>query len=327
VSVFSYARTWTTEAQFFGFRWENAMIVFESKNSDLLRMNGDEQRALDEASASVAAKLADVDGLKTFPAVARQVLGALSSQEFQFSEVAALIEGDPSLAAGVMRMANSAFFSRGKRIAAIDQALVRLGARSVREVVSAVATMDLFPDPVGAGRQIRDHCACVAALSQTLAAKVAPNRVEGVFLAGLLHDVGKLLLIESGEADYDPGERRPDRDHKEEASLIGFDHAVLGGYVVSRWNLPEPVPRIVTWHHSPSRAYTNADLGPYVALLRSADSLDAALQEHPDEPDRIVEKLCDRDDFVFAGVDRRLLLQTLPLLEQARRDVLELFSK
>ncbi|MCU0664779.1 MAG: HDOD domain-containing protein [Myxococcota bacterium] len=303
------------------------MPAFDVDSANPLLFDEKEQRASDEASTSVAAKLAEVDGLKTFPAVARQVLSALSGQSFQFGEVASLIEGDPSLAAGVMRMANSAFFSRGKRIAAIDQALVRLGARSVREVVSAVATMDLFPDPVGAGKQIRDHCASVAALSQTLAAKVAPLRVEGLFLSGLLHDIGKLLLIESGECEYDRDERHPDRDHREETSLLGFDHALLGGYVVSRWNLPEPVPRIVTWHHSPKRAYTNGDIGPYVALLRAADHLDSALQSRADDPSVLAEKLIERDDFVLAGIDLSLLKSHWPELEQARRDVLELFSK
>lgn len=302
------------------------MPVSDWIDTELLVLEDAEQNALDEAGTSLAAKLAEVDGLKTFPVVARQVLGALSGQSFRFDEIATMIQGDPSLAAGVMRMANSAFFSRGKRVAVIEQALVRLGAKSVREVVSAVATMDLFPDPVGIGKQIRDHCACVAALTQVFAAEVAPGRVEGLFLAGLLHDIGKLLLIESGEADYADEAQKPDRDHREERSLIGYDHAVLGGHVAARWNLPEPVPRIVAWHHSPKSAYRSSEIGPSVALLRCADHLDSILYAGQTDPDAAADKLCERDDYMLVGIDRQVLLTLWPLLEQARRDVLELFA-
>ena len=81
-----------------------------------------------------------------------------------------------------MRMANSAFFAGTRAVSSIQQAFVRLGRRSVQEVIAAVATMDLFPDTGGIGKRFRDHCAAVAALVQTLAREFQPDQVEGIFL-------------------------------------------------------------------------------------------------------------------------------------------------
>ena len=281
------------------------------------------------ASDSFAAELATVDGLKTFPVVAQKALSVLSNPDFKVSEISALLKQDPSLGGGVMRMANSAFFAGSKSATSIEQAFIRLGRRSIQEVIAAVATMDLFPDSGGIGKRIRDHCAGVAALVQTLAKQFAPKVVDGIFIGGLLHDVGKMLLIESGEFDYELSDAilfLPDRIHTEEESLLGYDHALLGAAVLSRWRLPEPIPWMVAWHHQPSLAYQHPEIAMSVALLRIADHIDIFLYEDENAADKI-ESLKGNRDLQQAKIPTTKLMSLLDDLKEARDKALTLFGK
>jgi HD-like signal output (HDOD) protein len=281
------------------------------------------------ASESFAFQLADVDGLRTFPVVAGKALNTLSNPDFKVVEVTDIIKKDPSLASGVLRMANSAFFAGSKAVSSIHHAFVRLGRQSVQEVIAAVATMDLFPDTDGIGKRFRDHLAATAAIAQTLAREFASNRVEGVFLSGLLHDVGKMLLIESGEFDYsmEPPEMfRPDRMQGEEESLLGFDHAQLGGWVLHCWKIPSPIPWAVAWHHKPETAYADNRIGPLVAMLRLADQIDFFATQTPDDLAAQITGLDGSKDLAYANLTPEMLLDVMDNLLEARVKSLALFG-
>lgn len=282
-----------------------------------------------EAAGSFAAQLAEVDGLKTFPVVAQQALSVLSNPDFRVNEATVLIRRDPSLASGVMRMANSAFFAGARSVSSIQQAFVRLGRRSVQEVIAAVAAMDLFPDSGGLGKQFRDHCAAVAAIVQTLAREFQPDQVEGIFLCGLLHDVGKMLLIESGEFDYglvSSDMFRPDRIKDEEVNLLGFDHAALGAVIMERWKLPEPIPWITAWHHRPKQAYADSRVGPMISLLRVADQLDFIVTQKSDTAEEEILRMKSGEDLAQAGIEAEQLIEYLEGIRDARNQSLAMFG-
>ena len=281
------------------------------------------------ASESFAAELATVDGLKTFPVVAQKALQILSNPNFRVPEVTGLLKQDPSLAGGVMRMANSAFFAGSKQVNTIQQAFVRLGRRSVQEAVAAVATMDLFPDTGGIGKRFRDHCAGTAAIVQMLARTFAPKLVDGIFICGLLHDVGKMLLIESGEFDYeltDPIMFKPDRIRNEEESLLGYDHAILGAAVLSRWRLPEPIPWVVAWHHKPQVAYEHREIKARVALLRIADRLEFLISETTVDAESATADLENHPDLLALNLKADKLVEQFETFQQAREQALAMFG-
>ena len=281
------------------------------------------------ATDSFAAELATVDGLKTFPVVAQQALAVLSNPDFRVPEVTSLLKQDPSLAGGVMRMANSAFFAGSKSVSSIQQAFVRLGRRSVQEVIAAVATMDLFPDTGGIGKRFRDHCAAVAAIVQSLARLFAPKLVDGIFISGLLHDVGKMLLIESGEFDYELTDESlfaPDLMRNEEEQLLAYDHAILGAAVLNRWRLPEPIPWVVAWHHRPTSAYAHREVSMQVALLRIADHLDYIITDHPDDYEAKIQALGGNPDLQEARVRSKDLTDNYEGFIDARTQSLAVFG-
>ncbi len=283
-----------------------------------------------KAGESLAAKLGEISGLKPFPLVAQKVLAKLNQPDFRVMEVTSILEEDPALAAGMLRVANSAFFAGAKSCASISQAFVRMGAMAVKESVLSVAMMEMFPDTDGLGKRIRDHCAATAAIVQSLTRDFASQYIEGIFLSGLMHDVGKLLLIESCELVYDASDidatMASDQMHLDERALLGYDHAILAGHVLRSWNMPEPIPKVVAWHHQPTRAYQDSKLGVMVAMLRIADRLDWMFASEVDDIERHFEAFAKGPDCTVASFDTKKLMGVLDKLYHARADALAMFG-
>jgi hypothetical protein len=109
-------------------------------------------------------------------------------------------------------------------------------------------------------------------------------RAEELFTAGVLHDIGKLMLIETLGDDYgqliDGCDDRMDTMFSLERERYGYDHGVLAAHVLKQWNIPDPIPKIVAWHHEPSRAYSSSSQhAAFVQTLRLADALERAFTD------------------------------------------------
>lgn len=266
-----------------------------------------------QAAASFAAVLADLEGLRPFSDVAGRVLNYVSDPEYDVLPLQNLIERDPALATKVLRLANSAAFRPRQPCASIGQAIVALGSRTLAEVATALSMMAMFSDLSGAGRLVRDHCTSTAALARTLALHRA-NAGTSSYIIGLLHDFGKLLLIQAQPATYfmihGQTLTAPDTVHLGERQVLGFDHAVLAGHMLEKWGLPDPIPRVVAWHHQPARALAaGGDLALYVALVRLAEVLDRALAADAPPSQRQLQQIavsveCDYLGFRARDLDR-----------------------
>jgi len=280
------------------------------------------------ASESLAASVARITGLKPFPAVARQVVAELDSNEWSVRRVANMMGNDPSLAGMVLRVANSSFYGGGRVSADIREAVMKVGGAKLREMVMGVATLQLLGGRGRLARKFRDHCAGTAAIAKTLASVVEED-AGNLFLAGLLHDSGMLLLMDSGDFDY--------RAHKEqlcsasqpaeERRQLGFDHAVLGGHVLRAWGIPEPVPRLVAWHHQPVRAWSEGgQVARQLGILRLADQLCVHMDDTEGDVRPDFEMLGSTPDAGWAGLDQYKLKRVWRILTSARKEALSVFS-
>jgi HD-like signal output (HDOD) protein len=289
----------------------------------------DDPQATDEAAAgSLAARLAEIEGLRPFPVVVQKVMDYVRQPDFDVRKLEMLIEIDPALSSKILRVANSPAFAGSQKISSIRDAAVRLGARAVSDVATAVAAMAFFKDLTGAGRTVRDHTVATAMVARVLSSRkesASPN----AYITGLLHDLGKLLLLQTEDAAYSvllAGVTNPDECHLRERELLGFDHAVLGGHALKSWGLPDPIPRIVAWHHQPVRAYEEGgEVGLTVALLRIADQLDPLLRAPKAPSEARLQKFCASPDCTYAGLGPRDLAALWHDLEEARTDAVKLF--
>jgi HD-like signal output (HDOD) protein len=198
----------------------------------------DDPKASDDAAAaSLAAKLAELEGLRPFPAVVQRVMEYVNRPDFEVRKLETMIEEDPALAAKVLRVANSAAFAGSQPVSSIREAAVRLGARQVSDVAASIAAMAMFKDVKGVGRTVRDHMVTTAMLVRVLGSRKERASAAG-YLTGLLHDMGKLLLLQTEDQSYEDALTKivnSDEAHLRERELLGFDHAVLGGHVLKQW--------------------------------------------------------------------------------------------
>jgi HD-like signal output (HDOD) protein len=209
---------------------------------------------------------------------------------------------------------------------------VRLGSKSLEELVVSTFAASLFHDVTGAGRFYRDHCAGTAAIARVLADELATRCRDGIFLCGLLHDLGKLLLLQAGGTVYKQtldatDMREPDRIHLHERATLGYDHAVLGGLLLKKWKIPEPIPSVVALHHRPDPALGSPAIGPMVALLRLADHLEPSVARPvPDVFGLCVEDLAGSRELEVLDVSEAALPALWDKLQEVRAQTIELIK-
>jgi HD-like signal output (HDOD) protein len=275
-----------------------------------------------DASRSMAADAAKATGIKPFPASAQRVIGLLTNPDVAATKVRMALEGDPAITAGLLRVANSAAYAPRSPISSVEDAIVRLGNRHVRDIVAGVAAMGMFTDVGGAGAIVRDHSSRVAAIAKVLAFEWRFGGVENVFLAGLLHDIGKLLLMQVGSVDYKQLDaavlETPDEAHIHERAITGYDHAVLGGHVLGVWQLADEVAHVVAWHHQPGRAYEKGgEIGVGVAFVRLANRIEYHFRKHPGIDEAFAEELANDGAASYAGYSRDVLVASSAKLRAA----------
>jgi HD-like signal output (HDOD) protein len=147
---------------------------------------------------------------------------------------------------------------------------------------------------------------------------------------GLLHDIGKLLIMQTRHQSYAElvaaAAGVPDELHLQEREFLGYDHAVLGGHVLAKWGLPYPVPKIVAWHHQPARAYQEG--GPVavlVAVLRIADVIDTLVSSDKPTDGAALKRLAAGPDAIRGGIREKDIVDTCSEASALRGEALMLF--
>ena len=200
--------------------------------------------------------------LPTLSPAAIQLLRCLGSDHTDPDEVLKALKYAPGLTARLLRICNSPALGLVERIASVDQALLLLGYRRLQELVLEMAAGDLLGHSLPAyaieARTLWHHCLVTAQAAQLLAQTVPAESLapDVAFTAGLLHDVGKLVLASVLNENATSAVRAAiETDgatrHEAENQILGVDHAAVGGALLHAWNLPEPLPHAAAAHHQP----------------------------------------------------------------------------
>jgi len=198
--------------------------------------------------------VAQVRDLPALPGLAARIVAVLEREDADLAEAAALIETDQVLAAQVLRVANSAFYGLSGRIASVEQALTVLGTTVSRSLVYATSMLDLR---IGR-RGFWEHAVGTAVMAGALARWRRLDRPEEISAAGLLHDLGKVVLFRQApelfEAVLDDARQQRRAFRESERALLGTDHAEIASWLVGRWRLPPRLHDAVVYHHEPERS-------------------------------------------------------------------------
>ncbi len=305
--------------------------IFEQIREDLWFGDADPNRTELSASQSLAATTGKALGLKPFPVVAQQVIGLLSNPDTAVGKIASTIERDPGLAVKLLQVTNSALYRGAMDITNISDAVTRLGRNTVMEIVTGVAAMGLFSDTQGSGLLVRNHCARVAAIARVLSSEWRYKRVDNVFISGLLHDVGKLLMMQVGDIDYTKLDQTavstPDEIHLHERAQLGFDHAVLGAHVLVAWKIPDSIASVVALHHQPGRAYAgDPDKAIAVAMLRVADRIEYQLLKGSELDEAFIRNLATEDAASYAQYSADVLIAMWPKFVESAAEIVSIMK-
>ena len=247
---------------------------------------GRDQEAEEAASKSLAATAARIVGAKPFPVAAKRLEELTRTSTARIEQVVSVLESDPALSARLLRLVNSAGYGLKVRCTSVRHAAVLVGTRRLNQVATTAAILDLFESSNTLAAELLEHAAVVGSLCRYLAVHLGLPHDE-LFTCGFLHDIGKIMLLDS-ERDVYPSLLREfggsaDSIHEQERRVFGFDHATLGAHVLTAWNIPEPVPKVIAWHHQPARALQDSLLSAMVQTLRLADLLAYELGRRQDE--------------------------------------------
>lgn len=213
-------------------------------------------------------KIDQIPDLPTLPSVALNVNSLLEDYNTTISHLTEAIEKDQVIVSKILRLVNSPFYGFSSKIDNISRAVVILGFDTVRNAVLAVSVIGAFSgEEAVEGFDLTDywrHCVSVAVTSRRLAGQTRIEAPERCFVAGLLHDIGKLILFqffsdlfsrilslacEQGISFYEA-----------EKEVVPSSHARIGGYLAGKWHLPLSLIDAISFHHEPGRDSASPNL-------------------------------------------------------------------
>jgi len=195
------------------------------------------------------------------PLIYQRLMEVINHPRGGTSDVANVIREDTALTARLLKVVNSAFFAFPRRVDTVSQAVTVVGTSQVRDLALATSVLTLFnnlpPDLVDMDGFWKHSLACGVS-ARVLAGLRRESNVERFFVAGILHDVGKLVLYSRVPAKAQEAFRVASEEgillHQAEHRVLGFDHAQVGEALLSQWNMPTSLREAVHFHHQPGRA-------------------------------------------------------------------------
>lgn len=214
------------------------------------------------------------DLIPPLPDLVVRLLAVLNRQETEPQDLEKLMQNDQVLVAKMLAMVNSPFYGLNRTIRTIKEAVMVLGFRGVRSLVLATSTAKFLQrDYAVYGHEPKGlwlHAACVAAGSKMLAkaCRLGADAAEQLFVAGLLHDIGKLMLVQY-LAEHQKGVATAASISSFERATIGLDHTEAGALVTAKWNLSKEVQDVIKAHHDENVQTSEKS----IAVVRLADAV------------------------------------------------------
>lgn len=228
--------------------------------------------------------LGGVDRLPPAPRVLARLLGALGDTETDLQQVVELVAIDTALTANLLRICNSACFGATRRVEDVSEAVNRLGFQTVYRTVTVLSGAHCFKSPAPArldADRLWRHSVTVAFAAQFIAEDVGLDS-SPLFTAGILHDLGKVVL--AGTQQWAGAPRVADTAEGSgetlqwEKATYGFSHAEVGGRMLERWHFSDLLAASVRYHHEPG---AGGDAARFAACISLADTLAHRLDNTP----------------------------------------------
>lgn len=189
------------------------------------------------------------------PGAAHEAFRVATNPNAEAHDFINLLQGDEGLSSRVLKIANSVFYDRGGGSKTIVDAVNVIGIAELRNLMNATVLGGLFPVRHHLRREFWGHNIATGIAAKVVARALLPSLVDQVFLAGLMHDIGKLLILQQHVDDYERVVKRGLADGVEsstaEVSVYPFDHAQVGQLIAEKWHFSAELYEAIGDHHKP----------------------------------------------------------------------------
>lgn len=265
----------------------------------------------------------NVRDLPSLPMVVMEVLHSFEQPDVNVGELADKVARDQALAAKTMRLANSSFYGLQRKVTTIQQAITILGFDSIRTLIAAAAVTDVFAGKTQAGfdsKAFWRHSIGTALCAKMIARHLKLNQ-DYAFVSGLLHDIGKLVLVTRFPVEYAEAMRyRATEDCypiDAERAVLGVDHAAAGKALAEYWKFPPAMQTTIANHHAPDAS----DMGDIPGVVHVAEAIAHALglTHHDDDLVPVVSDIAWSSLHIEPAVFRQICRDTEAEFEEACR--------
>lgn len=195
--------------------------------------------------------------LPPFPVVAQRALTLVNQPEISIEELVEVVKFDPGITANILRISNSAYFGLRREIHSLHQALLLLGTQELLKIIIASGATRLFANGTPGYFQethgLWRHSISCALMADLLARELAATERTTAFTAGLLHDIGKIVLSLYVEQKFSQimavVEKRGIPFQQAEKLVLGISHAEVGGEMARIWDFPDRLRLVIHYHH------------------------------------------------------------------------------
>lgn len=228
--------------------------------------------------------LENLKELPTLPTVVAQLMMTLNEPTSSARDLERLIANDQAIAARLLKLANSAFYGLPGKVASLSRAITLLGFNTVRSLVLTIGVIDKFSGPSG-GRyfdrgEFWEHSLTVATVARLLGARDPGFSPEEAHLAGLLHDIGKVIMDNFQPLKFQEAMQlvrdRNMNPLQAESLVLGLSHDEVGAIAAGEWRFPDFLREVIAFHHKPENATRFPEI---VQLVAMADLLVPSLKE------------------------------------------------
>jgi len=249
-----------------------------------------------------------ISKIRPFSEVVQCAIGLIDSNICDNKHLATILKRDPILSARLLSLANSPFYGLNRKIGGIENACIILGNNVIRNMLVSVGALQCFPI-TKKRNQIWTHSIEVAATSEILA-DMSHQSVGMVYMAGLLHDIGKFLLLDLfPEQQEEIGTFQSiytENAIEEEIKYFGINHAQVGAKIIEVWNLPKEIQSIVEMHHYPNKASQPETC----CIISLADEICIKLKM--ELPDSEILGILDNNNIDYPNIKPQQIENTLP---------------
>lgn len=213
----------------------------------------------------------ELGGVASLPSVYLRLVEVVNHPHSSAADISEVISSDPGLTARVLRIVNSAMYAFRSPIDTVTRAVPLLGTEQLCDLALASSAVNMFkkvPKDLIKLDVFWKHSITTGVVARALATERGEANVERFFVAGLLHDIGRLVIYTRAPKSARKAKARAveasELLYESERALFGFDHAAVGAALLDTWNLPTALRNGVAFHHAPSSA---ADSAPSDAII------------------------------------------------------------